>query len=105
MISRKTLQELFDNLPAVLVLRLGVDADEAISMADNCLIEVEHDTVFQVAGNERIIWVYVSKPGRNELSNYRLAFADSTTPSHVKWVEKLSPRRLGGNYEWEKVAA
>jgi hypothetical protein len=105
MISRKILQEVFDNLPALLIVKLGVNSDTAISMADNCIIDVEFDTVFDVDGNERVIWIYVSKPGDIELASYRLAFVDSVTPVRLKVLEKLSPKRLGGDWKWEAMAA
>jgi len=103
MIARKILQEVFDNLPALLVVKLGVDSDTAISMADNCIIDVEFDTVFEVGGNERVIWIYVSKPG--DIASYRLAFVDSVAPVRLKRLEKLSPKRLGGDWKWEAMAA
>lgn len=105
MLSRRILMEVFDNLPAALVIHLGVDADTAIEMAERCCIEISYDGVFETGGNERVIWIYVSNRVSDGNENYRLSFVDSVVPCKARTIEKLAPKRMGGDWQWERVAA
>lgn len=91
--TRKYLEDLFANLPALLVVHLSVTAEVAEEMANTCVIEEENEKV----------WVY-THANLNILSCYRLGF-DGKRANELEVIQKLTrvPNSIS-SFQWENAA-
>lgn len=96
MLSRKSLEDLFAALPALLVSRAGLTADQATSASDNALLEEWKHDPYQ-------LHVYVSVFSDNQLESYKMTYVTLDKEYQLHYVQKMIAATTDRYARWEHV--